>query len=124
MSNTRPPAAGVSGTVVAVCITVLVCFTLAVCCAIFIAVPDGARSGSMVVIILASLGPAVATLAALVGVRQIASHVTQLTNGLMDSKIRAGVADVLPDDVIDPAAHEQLQLDRQRRDASHGTAPR
>ena len=79
--------------------------------------------------ILATLPATVAVVAALVRVEQMGTTVNKvehdthrLVNGLMDSKIRAGVADVLPDDLVDPAARDQLENDRSRidRETEHG----
>lgn len=44
------------------------------------------------------------------------SAVAELANGSMDAKIRAAVAEVLPDTMVDPAIRPQLAVDRQRRD--------
>ena len=67
------------------------------------------------------VGPTVATLAVLGKVNNIDQRTEDLTNGLMDAKLRAGVADVLPDHLIDPGAKDQLEADRARRDeAGHG----
>lgn len=46
---------------------------------------------------------------------KIKAQVDDLANGRMDAKIRAGVADVMADDLIDPAVHEQVEADRVRR---------
>lgn len=61
---------------------------------------------------LSSLVVAVVGLAKL---DKVERQVDDLTNGLMDAKIRSGVADVLPNHLVDPAALEQLEADRQRR---------
>jgi hypothetical protein len=47
-------------------------------------------------------------------VADVAADTTKLANGLGDSKIRAAVADVLHDDLVDPEAREQLAADRER----------
>lgn len=52
----------------------------------------------------------------------VAKHTTELTNGLMDSKIRAAVADTIKDIYIDPGAQQLLEADRRRRDGVHPTA--
>lgn len=46
---------------------------------------------------------------------QVKGTVEDLANGKMDAKIRAGVADVLADHFIDPAAVQQIAKDRARR---------
>lgn len=41
--------------------------------------------------------------------------VAELANGSMDAKIRAAVAEVLPDAMVDPAIRPQLAEDRRKR---------
>lgn len=68
------------------------------------------------------LGFLSALLVAVVGlakIDKIEGHVVDLTNGKMDAKIRAGVAEVLANHLIDPAMTAQLIADRERRD-EHG----
>jgi hypothetical protein len=79
---------------------------------------------------LATLGTTIATVALLVQVRAVQSDVQQvrqdthaLTNGLLDSKIRAGVAETVRDDLVDPNAHALLQADRQTREEHHTPTP-
>lgn len=48
---------------------------------------------------------------------RLESKVEDLGNGKMDAKIRAGVADVMRPEHVDPLMAAQLDLDRQRRDS-------
>jgi hypothetical protein len=72
----------------------------------------GAESG-VVTAVLASLAPTAAVLAAMrqtAGVEDKLNGVRRdthaLTNGLLDSKVRAGVAEVLPDHLVDDEYHD------------------
>jgi hypothetical protein len=77
--------------------------------------------------LLASMPATVAVLANLVRTDQaasIASEIRQdtqdLTNGLLDAKVRSGVAQVLAPELVDDDIAEQLEHDRARIDAAHG----
>lgn len=59
----------------------------------------------------------IATVVNLARTEQVKGTVDDLANGKMDAKIRAGVADVLADHFIDPAAVAQIARDRTRRNA-------
>lgn len=48
--------------------------------------------------------------------KRIGNQVDDLANGGMDAKIRAGVADTVRDEYLDPSAAPQLARDRARRD--------
>lgn len=70
----------------------------------------GDDTAAMVASLLAAVGPTVAVLAAMRQqsmtadtVRRVERDTHALTNGLLDSKVRAGVAEVLPDELVDPA---------------------
>lgn len=77
--------------------------------------------------VLASLAPTVAVLAAMRQtaavddkVRAVQADTHALTNGLLDSKVRAGVAEVLPDELVDPEYHSgQHEADRVAAEAAH-----
>lgn len=126
MSPPIKPPSNSTAIVVAVC--VVFCFTLATVAAIFIAAPDGANTGSLITSLLGTLAPTIAALALLVKVNSTEAKVDRveattdrLANGLLDAKIRAGVADVLDPSLIDETAHQQLATDRHHR--SKGTSP-
>lgn len=60
----------------------------------------------------------VGTVVNLARTEQVKGTVDDLANGKMDAKIRAGVADVLADHFIDPAAVQQIAKDRTRRNTN------
>ena len=76
--------------------------------------------------LLGTLAPTIAAVALLVQVRGVQADVSQvrqdthaLTNGLLDSKVRAGVADVIRDEHLDPEAVALIDEDRAVRDRAH-----
>lgn len=50
-------------------------------------------------------------------VDHVEDHTSALVNGLLDSKVRSAVAEVMHPDLIDPAAQPQLAADKVKRDA-------
>lgn len=74
------------------------------------------QAASTIGLVLASLSSTVVGVLALAKIGSVERTVDDLSNGRMDSKIRAGVADVLPDHLIDRNARPQLEQDRKRRD--------
>lgn len=121
MTVPRPASPAISFTVLMTCVTVVVCFVVAACTAIFLAVPDGANTFSLVAILLATVPSTIASLVGLVKLSGVAEQVTdvatdthELTNGLGQAKLRAAVAEVVHPDLIDPAALPQLAADKAR----------
>lgn len=105
---------------------VIFCFVVAACVAVFIAAPEGANTGSLITLLLGSLASTLASLGVLAKVNQteakvdrVADDTYRLTNGLLDAKVRAGVADVLPDHMIDPDARTLIEGDRKMRQDQH-----
>lgn len=103
--------------------------TLASIVALAFAVEDGARIESLVGLILPAAGTLLLGFLALARidnveqkVGQSLAHTTDLTNGLMDSKIRAAVAEVIKDAYVDPGAAQLLEADRKRRDGGIAAA--
>lgn len=134
MSNTsprpRPPRPpGISGNVLVVSLVVAFVAVMGTVIALVLAVEDDARVTSLLGLVLpalASLGVLLGSLYKLTAVAEtaestrervevIASQTTDLTNGGLDAKVRAAVADVLADHLIDPGATAQLGVDRARR---------
>lgn len=115
----RNGQSSVSGTVLAVVIAVVVCFTISAVVAIAIAVPEGANQGSLIALLLGSLAPTLATLVNLAKTASVANQVNELSNGLMDSKIRAGVADVIEPEHLNDDAADLIDADRARRRSHH-----
>jgi hypothetical protein len=105
---------GLIAGVVAIVASTLVCAT-----AIYIFAPESADLAPLLAL-PASAIPALITLGKVnsvdAKVEQVDRRTEELSNGLMDAKIRAGVADVIRPEHVDPEAVEQLEADRARRD--------
>lgn len=104
--------------------------TLGTIVALAFAVDDGARVESLVGLILPAAGTLLLALLALdkIGkvdqvVQRVDKTTGELANGLMDSKIRAAVAEVIRDAYVDPSAHQLLEADRRRRDNAQHVGP-
>lgn len=104
-------------------VVVIFVATLGTIVALAFAVEDGARMESLVGLILPAAGTLLLALLALDRVAKVDEKIdrvgrqtTDLTNGLLDAKVRAAVADVLAPHLVDPAAEQQLDSDRIRRD--------
>lgn len=124
-------------TVMIVAGTVMFCFVIAGCVSVFIAAPEGANTGSLVALLIGALAPTLASLAVLAKVQGVdekadrtsreVSAVRQdtyaLTNGLLDAKVRAAVADVAHPSFIRPDAAEQIAADRAVRESASGDRP-
>ena len=110
---------GVSPTALVVGVVVVFCFTIAGVVTIALAGPDQEATVTILVGLLAPTITSLVTLAKTSGVaaqvEKVASDTDDLTNGLMDAKIRAAVADVLPEDQLDPDASDLIADDRDRR---------
>lgn len=119
MTETKPV---ISGSAVVTGVVVLLVALMATVVALGIAIEDGSRAATLIGLVIPLVGLAVPGLLALVKLNdvqatmtKVAGHTTDLTNGLLDAKVRAAVADVMSD-VIDPDAREQIATDRARRD--------
>ncbi|HSX67220.1 hypothetical protein [Nocardioides sp.] len=77
------------------------------------------QAANTIGLILTALSTTVVGVLALAKIGSVEKTVDELSNGLMDSKLRAGIADVLPDHLVDPKARPQLEQDRIRRDSRH-----
>lgn len=102
-------------------IVVLFCATLAAV-VVIIAVTDSVTAGAMAAAIFGQLGTIVAALATLRVANSVQRDTSDLKNGLLDAKVRSGVADVLPDHLLDPDYVEtgQRRRDDERRGEAHG----
>lgn len=87
-----------SNNIIAVCVTVIVCFTLAAAVGVFIAVPDGANTGSLIAIIMASLPGNIVGITALVKANSIKEDTGAILNGRMEAKIESVMKTVLAED--------------------------
>jgi hypothetical protein len=99
-------------------VLIFVC-TLLAATVIYIAVPDRESTVPLILALIALPTTVAGTLLTLTKVNQTNSQVEQLTNGLMDAKVRAGVADVLPEHLLDPQARDQIAIDRATRDSAN-----
>lgn len=84
---------------------------------ILITLEESALPEGWLGLFLGFLGTLIVAVVSLGKIDKIGRQVDDLSNGLMDSKIRAGVADVLGDHLLDPGVHEQLKTDRARRNS-------
>lgn len=94
--------------IVVICATVVA--TVAVI-AVAVLVALGAENES-IGLLIGLLTMLVTNVVLLARQEQVKGTVEDLSNGKMDAKIRAGVADVLGEHLIDPAARAQLETDR------------
>ncbi len=100
-------------------IVVLVGLTLAAVVALMVLAPAGEDRRTVVLQMLGILAPTLAVLVTLQQVGRVESRVTEvaqdthdLTNGLLERKVRTGVADVLHPNLVDPATAGQVAEDR------------
>lgn len=99
---------------------VVFCFVVAACVVVFVAAPEGANTGSLIAILVGSLAPTLASLGVLAKVNRVADDTYRLTNGLLDAKVRAAIADTTPEHMLDPDyVDQQLHADRRVRDQQH-----
>lgn len=94
------PESGKTQRTIVWAIVVLFACTLAAVVALVALVDDASE---YVVPIIGTATTTVAVLAAMRSIDQVRQDTHALTNGLLDRKVRAGVADVLPDELVDPA---------------------
>lgn len=113
MPNRKPSTTLIAGVVACFVIVVIAC-TIA-----FIFAPDGDAFVVYLTMLLSFATSTVAALITLTQVQKVDQKVDYLANGGMDSKVRAGVADVLRPELVDPDAEHLLQVDRANRSAGH-----
>lgn len=120
------PTARVGTTAALVVVAVVFCVTVLSVLLAFLFAPEGRDLTLVVGPLLGTLAPTIAAVALLVQVRGVQADVQQvredthaLTNGLLDSKVRAGVADVIRDEHLDPEAVALISEDRAVRDRAH-----
>lgn len=120
-----------------VAVTIVFCFTLTAVVAVFALAPEGSNTIALVGSLLGTLAPTIAAVAVLVQVKgvqvaqaeqgaqinRVASDTHALTNGLLDSKVRAGVSEVIRPDLIHPDAAEQITRDKVIRNEKHDGEP-
>lgn len=98
-------------TAVVVCLTVVAVTAIGAVAGLVLADAETDK----VVVVVGLVGTMVTALVGLTRTEQIKKTVDDLSNGRMDAKIRAGVADVLADHLIDQGATQQIEADRARR---------
>lgn len=99
------------------------CFVIAAVVAVFVAAPDGAETGSLITLLIGQVAPTLVALGVLAKVNQtdakverVADDTYRLTNGLLDAKVRAAIADTTPEHMLDPDYVEgQMNSDRRIR---------
>lgn len=106
----------------ALVVGIVACFVVVVCActAAFIFAPAGKDVGLFLTGVLGFATTTVATLVTLNKVQTVDQKVDYLTNGGMDSKVRAGVADVLKPELLDPDAEPLIAADRVHRATGSG----
>ena len=115
------------GTTTALVVVAIVFVVTVVCVLLAFLFAPAERDLSLVIgPLLGTLAPTIAAVALLVQVRGVQADVSQvrqdthaLTNGLLDSKVRAGVADVIRDEHLDPEAVALIRDDRAVRERAH-----
>lgn len=125
------PNSGQTARTIVWAIVALFMTTMAAVTAMVLFVPDPSTSATLVATILPQLAATAAVLVNLRAtasvndkVRKVARDTDALTNGLLDSKVRAGVAEVVHDDALDPDYTEgQLMADQLRRERGAGGTP-
>lgn len=122
-----------STTAALIVVAVVFCTTMLAVLLSFLFAPPGSDATVVIGPLLGTLAPTIAAVALLVQVNtvkqaqaeqsvkveKIAKDTHDLTNGLLDSKLRAGIADVAHPSFIRPDAHEQIAEDRAARARSH-----
>lgn len=111
---------------------VVFCFVIAAVVAVYVAAPEGANTGSLITLLIGQVAPTLVALGVLAKVNstdakveQVAEDTYRLTNGLLDAKARAAIADTMPEHLLDPDYVDgQMHADRRVRDEQHDRAPR
>lgn len=84
--------------------------------ALVAAAPKDSDVGLLIGVLITGAGGMITSILTLGRTQQIQGTVDDLANGRMDSKIRAAVADILPDHALDPTARDLVERDREVRD--------
>lgn len=81
----------------------------------------GDAAATLIAAMFANLVSIVAVIANLRVSQSVKQDTSDLRNGLLDAKVRAGVADVLPDHLVDPDYRDtgQYRRDDERRGTEH-----
>lgn len=103
-------------TALIVALAVVACFAIGATALILITLQESELPEGWLGLFLGFLATTIATVVAVGKVDKIGRQVDELSNGRMDSKMRAAVADVVKNEHLDPDALPQLERDRQIRD--------
>lgn len=98
--------------------TILVTVTILGMVTLVVFAPEGVDIGLLVGLLFSNVVTLLSVIVGLVRTEQVKGTVDDLANGKMDAKIRANVADVLPDHLVDPKARPQIERDRATRDGT------
>jgi hypothetical protein len=116
----------VSSTAALVVVAVVFCVTVLSVLLAFLFAPEGRDLTLVIGPLLGTLAPTIAAVALLVQVRGVQADVQQvrqdthaLTNGLLDSKVRAGVAETIRPDLLHPEIGDTIVEDLRVRDRAH-----
>lgn len=105
-----------SSPVLLICLTVVIVCGLGAAALMVATVEASQRPEGWLALFLAALPGLLTTMVTLARTESIGRQVDDLANGGMDAKIRAGVADTLRPELLDPDQADQLAADYQRRD--------
>lgn len=129
MTRTMPNSGKTTRTMVWA-IVALVALTLAAVVALMALTPASEDQRAIVLQVLGILAPTLAVMVTLISVGRVQDSVNSvaqdthdLTNGLLERKVRTGVADVLHPNLVDPTTVHQVEEDRahiQARDDDGG----
>lgn len=123
----RPP----NNNVIVIVGAVVFCFVIAAVVAVYVAAPEGANTGSLITLLIGQVAPTLVALGVLAKVNstdakveRVADDTYRLTNGLLDAKVRAGIADTMPEHMLDPDyVEDQMHVDRRVRQDQHDREP-
>lgn len=73
--------------------------------------------------VLSAATPTIAVLAAMRAIESVKADTHALTNGLLDAKVRAGVAEVVHDELVDPAYSGGVKAADDATVADHQSPP-
>ena len=130
MSTPTPGSGRVSSTAALVVVAVVFVVTVISVLLAFLFAPEGRDLTLVIGPLLGTLAPTIAAVALLVQVRGVSADVSQvrqdthaLTNGLLDSKVRAAVSETVRPDLLHPEIHDTIVEDKAVRARAHTDPP-
>lgn len=102
--------------VIAVCITIIVCFTIAAAVLVFRVAPEGKNTPSLIAVLVATIPGNIVGLTALIKANQIHSNTEKILNGVMESKVRDAMSEVVDEKVLPalPSQYDQHSTPQHR----------